>query len=74
MLIVWQAVAFTACVLFGLLPSTEVECRFEAPVVEIAPAPSPVVAPKPVEPPAKSPPPAATSADPASGTAEHRRD
>ena len=58
MLIVWQALAFTACVLFGLLPSSDVQCRFDAPVV----APSPP--PRPPEPPSADPPPAGAAADP----------
>ena len=76
MLIMWQALAFTACVLVGLLPSTEVDCRFNMPVAEISPPP-PVVAPKPAEPPAVDPPPVVTSADqstPVSGTVEPRQD
>jgi len=32
-LVLLQAVAFAGCVLLGLLPSTEVECRFGVPVV-----------------------------------------
>jgi hypothetical protein len=32
-LVLLQAVAFAGCVLFDLLPSTEVECRFGVPVV-----------------------------------------
>jgi hypothetical protein len=78
MLIMWQALAFTACVLVGLLPSTEVQCRFDVPVVEISPAPSPVGAPKPVEPRAAAdPPPVVTSADqstPASGPVDPQHD
>jgi len=32
MLVLLRAVAFAGCVLFDLLPSTEVECRFGVPV------------------------------------------
>jgi hypothetical protein len=32
MLVLLQAVAFAGCVLFDLLPSTEVECRFGVPL------------------------------------------
>jgi hypothetical protein len=32
MLVLLQALAFAGCVLFDLLPSTEVECRFGAPL------------------------------------------
>jgi hypothetical protein len=40
MLVFWQAVAFTACALLDLLPSTEVYCRFDVSVVAPPPAPS----------------------------------
>ena len=32
MLVLLQAVAFAGCVLFDLLPSTEVDCRFGVPL------------------------------------------
>ena len=76
MLIMWQALAFAACVLFDLLPSSEVQCRFDAPVVALSPPPSPAPA-KPAEPPVADPPPAGTSADrppPGAGPIEPRHD
>ena len=39
MLIFWQALAFTACSLLGLLPSTEVYCNFSVSVTAPPPAP-----------------------------------
>jgi len=36
-LVLLQAVAFAGCVLFDLLPSTEVECRFGVPVASWEP-------------------------------------
>src|SRR5437867_1327480 len=77
MLLMWQALAFTACVLIGLLPSTEVQCQFDVPLAEISPAPSPVSVSKPAELPAADPRPVVTSADqslPASGTVEPQHD
>ena len=41
MLIFWQALAFAACALFDLLPSTQVQCRFDVPVAELWQAPPP---------------------------------
>ena len=41
MLMVLQALAFAGCVLLDLLPSTEVQCRFDVPLVTW-PAPPPV--------------------------------
>jgi hypothetical protein len=40
MLVFWQALAFTACALLDLLPSTEVYCRFDVSVLASPPAPS----------------------------------
>jgi hypothetical protein len=42
MLIAWQALAFTVCALFSLVPSAEVQCDFSVPVAAISPAPLPV--------------------------------
>ena len=39
MLIFWQALAFTACALLDLLPSTEVQCSFGVSVMAAPPAP-----------------------------------
>ncbi len=41
MLVVLQALAFAGCVLLDMLPSTEVQCRFDVPLVTW-PAPPPV--------------------------------
>jgi hypothetical protein len=53
-LLLLQAVLFTACVLVGLLPSTDVACRFDVPVAAISPATPPA-------PPLCAPPPEACS-------------
>ena len=56
MLLVWQVLAFTACALLDLLPSTEVYCRLDVPVALISPAPPP-----------PPPPPAGSDAGPSLG-------
>ena len=42
MLIAWQALAFTACALFNLVPGAEVSVSLRVPVATISPAPLPV--------------------------------
>ncbi len=60
----WQTFAFTACVLVGLLPNIEVQCRLDVPVAVIDPAPPPPVSvPKRMQPPAEKSPPDVPPAD-----------
>lgn len=45
MLVLIQALVFGACVAVGFLPGTEVDCRFNAPVIALdaPPAPLPII-------------------------------
>lgn len=48
MLLFLQLLVFTGCVLLDLAPKTEVQCRFDAPIVTwSAPAPAAVTPPAP---------------------------
>lgn len=56
MVVLLRALAFAACVLVDLLPSTEVHCRFDAPLcVWSEPAPEAPPAELPPPPPAEPP-------------------
>jgi len=58
MLFVAQVLAFTACCLASLLPSTQVECGFSAPVAALSSPPAP---PPPARPPEATVSPAGTT-------------
>ena len=67
MLVVLQAIAFAGCVLLDMLPSTEVECYFNVPLVSL-PAPPPVGSDDPAVAPGHDSPSDTTAAEPCQAT------